>query len=525
MKNDVVDTLLRRIDELSDPSRYPGHPERIEIHQTHISVVCVAGDDAYKLKKPVKLPFLDYSTPALREYFCREEVRLNRRLCPNLYLGVAPLYETPRGATFVREASAKVVDHAVLMQTLPQDRMLDVLLEEDAVSESEIRDLARRVVRFHQLAARDEHTVEAGAPSHLHQNILANFEETLGFCGSLFQPDLHAQLWNQAEQDVTRHLPLLEERCRSGFVIDGHGDLHARNVCLITPPAIYDCIEFSASFRCGDTAAEHAFLIMDLRYRGHTNLAKAYLDEVITESGDEEMRDLMPMMIRYRAMVRAKVAALTTQEEEVGPEALREAVTSARRHLNLAAMVSLEERGPALFIACGLPGTGKTHVCEELAHQSGWTYVASDRVRKTLAGVALHEAAPQSAYTPEFSAKTYAELREQAKATLSSGPVIIDANFRSRESRSAMIALAADSSIPVHLLWFQAPEKVIEERLLHRAHRNPSASDADLTVYRALKGSFEAPSPGEGATLVEIAGNQDRDEAITRILLASQSSS
>ena len=153
--------------------------------------------------------------------------------------------------------------------------------------------------------------------------------------------------------------------------MDGHGDLHARNICLTKTPAIYDCIEFSAGFRCGDVAVEHAFLIMDLRYRGHARLAEAYLDQVIEESGDEEMRDLMPMMVRYRAMVRAKISAITTQEEEIDRIAKQAAALSARRHLNLAALVTVEERGPALFVACGLPGTGKTFVCEELARQIG----------------------------------------------------------------------------------------------------------------------------------------------------------
>ncbi|NCF90802.1 MAG: AAA family ATPase [Verrucomicrobiaceae bacterium] len=513
-----MEALASWIEQLSQPKRYPGGPEDVEIIQTHISVVCIAGDDVYKLKKPVKLPFLDFSTPDLREHFCQEEVRLNQRLCPQIYRGVVPLYKTGEGVSFVHGPSAKIVDHAVLMARLPHDRMLDELLAKDAVSESEIRGLARHMVAFHHRADRSTSTVLAGAPNGLHRLAANNFEELAELRENLFMPQLHDVLRDRNRQDFEEKLPLMEQRAREGFVMDGHGDLHARNICLTNPPAVYDCIEFNDSFRCEDVATEHAFLVMDLRYRRHRALATAYLDEVISHSGDEQMRELIPMLVRYRAMVRAKVAAFTSSEEECGPQARQSAAVSAQRYMNLAAITAVEDGQPMVYLSCGLPGTGKTYVCEELARQSGWTYVASDHVRKELADVPLDTEALASAYTEAFSARTYEEMIARADRALALGPVIVDANYRSRDLRQRAINSARALGARVCVLWFQAPEAVILERLSQREAGRDSASDATTSVYELLKATFEEPTDEEGAKLIKVNGAQSSDESIAHIL-------
>jgi len=459
-----------------------------------------------------------YEICGLREHFCQEEVRLNQRLCPEVYRGVVPLYETGEGVSFVHEPSAKIVDHAVLMARLPSDLMLDHLLANDAVSESEIRGLARHMVAFHQRTDKSTSSVLAGATKGLHRLATNNFEETVQFQENLLNPQLHDVLRDRNREDFEEKLPLMEQRARDGYVIDGHGDLHAGNICLTNPPAVYDCIEFNDSFRCEDVATEHAFLVMDLRFRRHPALATAYLDEVIGHSGDGQMRELIPMLIRYRAMVRAKVAAFTSSEEECGPQARQTAAASAQRYMNLAAITAVEDGKPMVFLSCGLPGTGKTYVCEELARQSGWTYVASDRVRKELAEVPLDTEAPASAYAEAFSDRTYEEMMARAHRVLPAGPVIIDANYRSRERRQRAINSARALGARVCVLWFQAPEAVILQRLSQREAGRDSASDATTSVYGRLKSTFEEPTEEEPVKIIKVTGTQSSDHAIAHIL-------
>ena len=299
------------IRQLADPRAFPGRAGKVVQFQTHLSLVCVVGDHAYKLKKALHLPFVDFSELSQRLHFCQEEVRLNARLSPETYLGVVPLYQKSGIVSFCDDHGGETVDYAVLMRRLPAERMMDVLLEQDGVRRSDVEEIATVIASFHrEVALRGDSDEAAQAAARLRGFALANFDETAGLCGTVFDPQLHHQLRHLAEADFRQFLPLLETRAREGQVVDGHGDLHARNICLGDPMAIYDCLEFSRELRVADVAAENAFLIMDLRYRGHADLGAAYLERYLSMSGDAGQREILPMLIRHRAMVRAKVAAI-----------------------------------------------------------------------------------------------------------------------------------------------------------------------------------------------------------------------
>lgn len=505
------------IEQLKRPDIFPERPDKVEIIQTHLSIVCLVGDRVYKLKKPIVLPFADFSTLEKRLGFCEQELRLNRRLCPEIYLEVVPLVKLDDGGLrFVpggeKPADGDIVDFAVHMVRMPAGRMLDVLLEEDAVPDGQIRTIARRMTAFHREARRDDEVADLGSPEKLRSHALDNFKETREMVGEVFPAALHQTLNHRTAADFDRFGKLLRQRADAGFVVEGHGDLHARNICLTDPVAIYDCIEFNPGFRCGDVASEHAFLVMDLRFRGHAELARLYLDAVIDAAGDEDIRRLMPMLVRYRAMVRAKVSAIAAGENEMPEKTRRQAAATARQYLRLAGATAVEEGTPTWIALCGLPATGKSTLARALGAASGktWPVISSDAVRKEIAGVPPQATLPESCYTPDFSRRTYDELYRRAESVSRTNPVVLlDANFRTRDERSIARQSAGRCGARLVVVETAAAETVIRERLKKRAAKSDVTSDADLAVYRKLKDEFETPDEHEAECVVRIDANRE----------------
>ncbi len=496
-----------RIESLRDPAIYPEKPDAVEILQTHLSVVVLAGASAYKFKKAIRLPFADFSDLERRRWFCSEEVRLNRRLCPAIYEGVVELRRDGAGRLRIGGVG-ELVDCAVKMRRMPQDRMMDVLLAQGRVTEAEIIAVARRVIAFHRDADQGPAVTEAGDPAKLREFALANFSETRG----MFPEALHRELEHRTRDDFERLLPLLKERAASGCLVDGHGDLHARNICLIEPPAIYDCIEFNPALRCGDTALEHAFLFMDLRFRGHPELARLYLDTVFGESGDITAGRVVSLFARYRAMVRAKVSALTAREGEFSEAERAAAEETAHRYLRLAAALSVEDEGPRWLLCCGLPASGKS--------------VAALRWRNPPAGPGRCSQATGCARNWPVSPRptgsrlpfTARSFRGRLTMNCSRGPwpatgpgtvIILDANFRSRADRGRFREAATRAGAACDLLHLEPGEDTALERLRIRSSEGESVSDADASVYEFLKREFEPPEPGEADRFLRLPGVGD----------------
>lgn len=519
-----------RIAVLENPAVFPEHPREIEILQTHLSVVCLSGEFAYKFKKSIELPFADFTSLEKRQFYCEEEFRLNRRLCPDTYLSVVRLVETGGEERFRieekdeetpgKDENARVRDYAVRMRRLPAERMMDVLLDEDGVDEAHVREIAERVCRFHRETGRSEQAEELGDPERLREFALANFEETDFCCGDIFPESLHRALRERAEEDFERHLPTMRDRLRRGLVVEGHGDLHARNICLTEPVAIYDCIEFEPALRCADVATEHAFLVMDLRFRGHPELADAYRRAVIESSGDKEMETLLPMLIRYRAMVRAKVAALTASESELSDEEREKASAEASCYLRFVAGIGTEERGPTWLVLAGLPGSGKSTVAARLSELLGWPVVSSDPVRKELAGRETAETLPSDFYTEAFSDRVYAAVADRAGEQVREGlpVVVIDANFRERRRREEIRERALRADAGLVLVWLEIDTETAEKRLAGRAAEGGADSDADVAVFRELVRSGEEPVADDSPTVLRIDASGTPEEVVDRIL-------
>ncbi|MBP8301085.1 MAG: AAA family ATPase [Planctomycetes bacterium] len=516
-------TAEQLLEELSDPACYPDPPPAVQVLQTHLSVVCIAGERVYKLKKAKTLPFVDFSSLAARRTFCREEVRLNRRLCPDVYLGTCALRRTAAGLRFTAVGDDEQqgdVDVAVVMKRLPADRMLDELVRHDAVPVAAIEALARQIAAFHASAARSPQVLQAGNPDQLAGFAKANFEELAAMPEHGVPPDLLTALASASAAEFARQLPILRTRAERGLVVDGHGDLHARNICMTEPATVYDCIEFAPAFRCGDVATENAFLVMDLRYRGAATLAAAYEDAYVRASGDHEQRDLLPLLCSYRAMVRAKVAALAAAEPELPAEDRQNARESTLRHVLLAAAMLVETRGPLWVVVFGPPASGKSTLCAQLAKIGAWPHLATDAIRKELAGLAPHARASAEHYTAAFSDRTYGELAKRAASQTVAGQrtVLLDGNFATPARRAQLAQQAAAKGCAVVFVHLAVDAATAEVRAGRRRAEGSSTSDAGPAEAAVLHRDFQPPTKDEKLALVHLDGAQDTPSLMTGAL-------
>ncbi|MEQ8763608.1 MAG: AAA family ATPase [Planctomycetota bacterium] len=493
---DIVESL-----RLPEAYRHETGPS-IELLQTHISWIFFAGERVYKVKKPVDLGFLDYATLERRRSFCIEEVRLNRRLAPDTYLGISAIRRDQRGIYVVDPVEAEdlaaddaVVEYAVAMKRLPSVRMMDRLLESHEVDNAMLSALARKLQAFHAQADRGPEIDAHGRPESIAFNVTENFDQTRERIGDTVSPRLHAALEARARAELERLRPTFEKRLAAGRVCDGHGDLHSGNVCFrsVDDIVIYDCIEFAPRFRSGDVACDLAFLTMDLdlrRLRGFSGyLARRYAEL----AGDESLLEVEPFYKAYRAMVRAKVTGMKSQGPRIEEAERLEARREAMRYFHLAASYLLP---PAVILVCGLPASGKSWAVEPLSTPFEAAVLSSDRTRKRLAGVresSRHKPGVDvGLYGQEMSDRTYACLLEEAQGHLRDGrSVLVDATFHQAARRAPFAELAKEQGVPLLAVHLDPPEDVILERLERRAKDPVAISDADVNVYRALKERWE----------------------------------
>jgi len=490
--------LARLIEALSDAAAY-GHPaDTVEVRHTHISVVFLAGPFAYKIKKPVNLGFLDFSTLENRRHFCAEEVRLNRRLAPLVYLGIVPV--TRAAETLKMDGRGEVVEWAVKMERLPEEATLLRRLQHQEVGVGLVEALARKVASFHACAEGGKHIAAFGRFEVVAQNARENFGQVAPQVGTTLSRAVFDRLRGLTEEALVRLRPVIERRAEQGVPRDTHGDLHLDHVYLFPerePPAdlvIIDCIEFNERFRFADPVADSAFLVMDLRFHGHRHLAQAFAEEYFRASGDEEGRALLSFYVAYRAAVRGKVEGFELLEKEI-PEGERAAALAKARAHWLLALGELEppDRRPCLVLVGGLPGTGKSTLAQGLAERANFRLIRSDLVRKELAGVPAQDAARspfgEGIYAPAWTERTYAECLSRAETLLLEGNrVIVDASFGEEKRRRAFLEAAARLAVPAVFLLCQADPEVVRVRL---ESRRGDVSDADRSIYRQAAERWE----------------------------------
>jgi len=483
------------LEALQRPEAYPHPAGNVRCIETHISWVYLAGDFAYKIKKPVDLGFLDYSTSARRAACCHEEVRLNRRLAPEWYLGVVGVHG-PSACAHV-EGTGPIIDHAVKMRAFPAEATLD---REAAITPEQIDAIADRIAAFHAEAQ----PTPAGSPFGTPDTVLEPLRSTLTMLSRLgLDDDAQASVqalsaWGIAEAD--RLAAHFRARHTDGFIRDCHGDLHLGNIAWVEgAPVIFDCIEFDAGLRSIDVVSECAFLTMDLMARGQAPLAWRYLNRYLMWTGDYTGLMALRFYLVYRALVRAKVDLLRAGQDH--PAARSEAM----RYIDLASRLS-RRSAPRLWLLHGVSGSGKSRLAGELAEAHGAIWLRSDVERKRLHGLGPFERSTAVAggiYGAESGQRTFAHLLACCRSLIDAGwHVIVDATFLRHAHRAPFTGLADALGVDWRILSMQAAPDTLRARIAARQAQPEEASEAGLDVLAMQLAGQEDLSEAERARCV-----------------------
>jgi aminoglycoside phosphotransferase family enzyme/predicted kinase len=493
---------------LLDPAAYDHPVVAVELIETHISWIFLTGHFAYKLKKPVNLGFVDFSTPELRRRCCEEEVRLNRRLAADLYLGLRDLHGPAERAHLGGEGP--VIEALVQMRQFQQRDLLPEALSKGRVKPEQIDRLADDLAHFHAGAAQASPGDPWGTPERVLEPALANLE-TLAQLGR-FPPDGEAMSsWTRKE--LTRLQPLLEARRQRGRIRECHGDLHLGNMALQEEHIlVFDCLEFSPPLRWIDPISDLAFLVMDLQERCHGELALQLLNRWLETGGDHGALPLLPWYLAYRALVRAKVTALRLQEPDLAPAEVEPLEAELENYLNCARRAMAPARC-GLVITHGISGSGKSHMARQLRGW-GWIHLRSDIERLRLRGrwgCATGEAAEEpgqdaNPYAAIVTEQLYRKvLLQAAEAALAAGlSVVVDATFLKRDLRQAFIELAHRQRTGFGILACSVPLDLALVRLQQRRDEENDPSEADAGVVMAQLDTLEPLDEGEKAWIVDL---------------------
>ncbi len=504
LKDDVPE-LIRCLHE---PACYDHAAGPVRLIETHISWVLLTGEFAYKIKKPLDLGFLDFSSLEKRLHACCDEVQLNRRLAPAIYLDVVPITGTPAAPHI--NGVGETFEYAVKMRQFPPDATLDQLDDQGGLTAQHVDTIAATLARFHlEGCARAAPDSRWGSPEKVWQPIAQNFAQ---IAPRLDVPaDRQAldalQRWSEAE--YARLAPLLTARKHDGFVRECHGDLHLGNLAWVDDQLlVFDCIEFNPDLRWIDIQSEVAFCYMDLLQRGHAGWAWRFLNGWLERTGDYAGLALLRYYAVYRALVRAKVAAIRTGQT-AGPE--RDAALAEVRTL-LSLATTLTRPPPVrLDITHGLSGSGKTTVSQKRMQAPGAIRLRSDVERKRLAGLDAHarsgSGVGENLYAADATQKTYSHLAYLAGHILDAGwPVIVDATFTARWQRDLLRETAHARQVAFRILDFPVPLATLLERVMQRAHSGGDASEADLAVLQHQLDTEEPLAADERSDIVRIDG-------------------
>ena len=475
-----------------DPAFYPCPPDRVELRETHTSWVFLAGELAYKVKKPVRFPFLDYGTAERRREMCGEEVRLNRRLAPQIYLRVLGIARSGKRYLLVPEDDPAAVEYAVEMRRVEEDRSLASLAEAGAVEKRHAVAVAELLAAFHAdapVAAPERSGVEA-----LTAPIIDNVDE-------LIDADDGTLDWNALEAGrefthrfVAARRTTLAARGAGGQVRDCHGDLRAEHVIVPRDGEVYvyDCVEFNPALREIDVGADLAFLVMDLARLGSDVAAAALVAGYREAGGDPGDDALLAFYACYRAWVRAKVACLRASSLDHGDSERDAQRDGARELFRLGRHFAWHARCPVAVVVCGVAGTGKTTLAREIAELGDLAHISSDVTRKRLAGLSPADHAAEEHYTPEFTLRTYAEMGAEAGEVLDRGDgAVVDATFHRRDARAAFRDALGARDEPVVFVECRVPREVALNRVRTRRAEGESTSDADVAIVERQLSELE----------------------------------
>ncbi len=530
--NDRVEIHERLISFLESPASYPHGPLEIQSIQTHISSVFIAPPFVFKVKKPVNFGFLDFSSLEKRRHFCQREVELNRRLCPEVYLGVVPIYRT--GSDFSFKADGEVAEYSVKMRELPhswparrslgEGGFLRELLAKGLVGEKEINRVISRLHRFYQSETPNPEIEQWGTPEKLKISTDENFAQVQPFVGKIISAAAFEAIRHFTNHFYVANEKLFRDRIQEHRIRDCHGDLHLDHIHL-TPKAttIFDCIEFNDRFRFIDITNDLAFLAMDFDFEGKHELGNLLLRKTAREFGDPGMLKVANFYKCYRAFVRGKVESIqATEKETVDPQAHEKKAT---RYFRLALRYAVSGSETLVLVVMGRVGTGKTTVAKQLASKLDWPVFSSDRIRKTIAGVPLTERTGtelrDKMYSERMTKQTYKKLLEHGLAALEAhNGVVLDATFSSWANRKLLRDACIEASVHLQVVEVDVDSSQIKHRLKARDSDAPKAgeiSDARLEDFEKLNAAYEPPSE-LGPDLIHVSANDAVSDTVRAVL-------
>jgi uncharacterized protein len=501
------------IQQMLQPGFYPHRvTEPLHLIQTHASFVLLTGEYTYKIKKPVNFGFLDYSTLEKRQHFCTQELMMNRRTAPEIYLEVVPIIQ--KGDRYQLGSNLQSlnpgetpVEYTLKMREFSQDSLFLSLLERGQITERLMEELGREVAKFHSTTISNNYIRKFGEVSQIREAIDNNYLISQKYIGGPQTQIQYQETKNYTDLFFEQNQELFDSRIANNKIRECHGDLHLRNIALWQNKILlFDCIEFNESFRFVDVMYDVAFTVMDLESRGHQELGNTFLNTYIEQTGDWEGLQLLPLYLSRQAYVRAKVTSLMLDDAAISTTEKVEISQTAAHYYQLAWEYTKPRRGK-LTLMSGLSGSGKSTVARYVARRTGAIQIRSDAVRKHLGEIPLNQRGEQDLYSPEMTAKTYSRLLELGIILAQRGwNVILDAKFDRQNLRTTAINLAQSRNLPLQIVYCTAPIEVLRSRL---EQRQGDIADATAELLSSQQAAFEPFTESEKTYVKIVDTEQD----------------
>lgn len=503
------------VHSLVSQGAFPDSSGQHEIIETHISTVVLTGDQAYKFKKGVNFGFLDFSTLEARKHFCEEELRLNQRLAPGLYLEVVAITGSPEQPEI--NGSGEAFEYAICMRQFDQQQLLDKKLADGTLQPQHIDEIADQAASFHQGAEIAPSDSVFCKPSSIYAPMEQNFRQLEEFITDPVQVEQLGRIEHWTREQFSLLAPALETRGKAGFIRECHGDMHLGNITLMDGAiTIFDGIEFNDEFRWIDVMSEMAFVTMDLTDRDASSMANRLLNRYLEQTGDYAGLALLRFYQVYRAMVRAKIASFRLADPQLSDSDRKATLTQYQSYADLAEHFS-RAASPRLVLMHGVSASGKSTVSQELSEQIDAIRLRSDVERKRLftQQEGSSEAVGTGIYSEAHSRQTYDHLLKQTRALLDHGfAVVVDAAFLKHGQRSPFLCLAAEENVPFAIIALECPADTLRQRLLARTS---DVSDATLTVLEHQLDTVQAPRSDESVITVNTESAIDFNSIVNRL--------
>jgi len=507
---------------MESPGFYPHEVELIEQLETHISKIFLAGDYVYKIKKPLDLGFLDFSTLEKRCYYCHQEVTLNRRLTHDIYLGVVPI--TLKDGKYALDGKGETVEYAVRMRKLHEPESLKEMISNKTITGANMVELGRKLAGFYLKTPQSPAMEAEDSWTNIYDACEENFQQTRSFSTTLLDREKWETIQSATILFLKRNKSYFINRFNDKKILDCHGDLRCDHIYFTDKTIeIIDCIEFNDKLRHIDLISDLAFLIMDLDFHGEEKLGSVLLNEFLEKSADTGAFLMLDFYKCYRAFVRCKVNCIFLASNKLKENERKEKISEALGYFNLSHEYALNFSTPRIWVICGMPATGKSSISKALAEILEVEPIQSDMVRKKLFGLKPHERGGklfgEKIYSSSAGSMTYEKIFDSVKEKIAtSSSIIVDATFSEEKDREKLMALAMENRIKPLFIECTAEEDLIKERLLRRQF-TPSLSDARLDNFKELKARYQKFSPDKRVRHIMVDTAFPLDKCIHQILV------